>query len=185
MVAISGKILLDTSSRDLVKARCPCLFILTMTIYQSQDSARSLRGSNPMILHLRSASFAECTRICARVCHVRQSLHGGALVVRRKVRVLTRNRGAFVTDNLARHEIGNTGGFEHGDRAVAQTVKRNLAGFARLVAPFARGFVSARSRLNKSSSNENIPELVRQRRRALRVRCAGKNESVGVVARWQ
>jgi hypothetical protein len=68
---------------------------------------------------------------------------------------------------------------------VAQRVKRNLARFARLIASFAGVFMSARSRLNKASGNENIPELICQRRRALRARGARENESVRVVARWQ
>ena len=39
------------------------------------------------------------------VCHVRQPLHCRALVICRKVRVLARNRGALVADNLARDKV--------------------------------------------------------------------------------
>ena len=94
------------------------------------------------------------------MCHIRQPLHGGALVVRREMRVLARNRGAFVPYDLPRHEVGNACCFQHRYRAVAQRVKRNLARFARLIASFAGVFMSARSRLNKASGNENIPELI-------------------------
>jgi hypothetical protein len=37
--------------------------------------------------------------------HVRQPLHGRALVVRREVRVLARNRGAFVPYNFTRDKV--------------------------------------------------------------------------------
>jgi hypothetical protein len=77
------------------------------------------------------------------------------------------------------------GCFQHRHRTVTQTVERNLARLARVVAAFAGTFVSARSRLNKSSGNENIPELIRQRRRALRARGVRQDESVWVVASWQ
>ena len=71
--------------------------------------------------HAKSSLMAP--QLCSDIRHVRQPSHGGALVVRRKVRVLTRNRGAFVTDNLARHEIGNTGSFEHRHRAMPQRME--------------------------------------------------------------
>src|SRR5882757_2032990 len=118
--------------------------------------------------------------LASAACHVRQSLHGGALVVRCKVRVLARNRSAFVPYNLTRHEVRNAGCLQHRYRAVAQTVERNLARFTRLVTAFSDAFVPARSRLNKSGGNENFPELIRQRSRALRARCAREVKAFGL-----
>src|SRR5262245_55482559 len=40
--------------------------------------------------------------------YVRQPLHGGALVVGCKVRVMTRDCRAFVPYRLTRHEVGDT-----------------------------------------------------------------------------
>jgi hypothetical protein len=45
------------------------------------------------------------TATALAVRHVRQTLHGGALVVRRKMRVLARNRGALVSYDFARDKV--------------------------------------------------------------------------------
>ena len=76
------------------------------------------------------------------------------------MRVLARDCGALVPDNLSRNEVREAGRFEHRHRAVAQTVKRNLARLARLLSGLCRCFVSAR--FDKSSVNENLPELIGQ-----------------------
>jgi hypothetical protein len=67
--------------------------------------------------------------------------------------VLPRHCGALVADNLACHEVGDTRCFQHRDCAVAQTVERNFACFARLVAAFAGALMSARSELSKAGGN--------------------------------
>ena len=90
-----------------------------------------------------------------------------------------------MTDNLARHEVGDPRCFQHRYCTVTQTVEGNFARFMRLVATFAGAFMSAGPRLNKSWRNKNIPELIRQRGCALRPGCAREDEIVRVVARWQ
>ena len=112
--------------------------------------------------------------------HVWQPSHRGALVVRREMRVLTRHGGAVVTNDFPRDKIRDARCFQHCDRSVAQTVEGNLACFTRLVAAFARALVAARQRLNQSGFDENFPELIRQRRRALRARCAGEMKAFGL-----
>ncbi len=63
------------------------------------------------------------SRLVLGVRYVRQALHCSALVVRRKVRVLARDCGALVSDNFARHEVGDTRCFQHRHCAVAQSAE--------------------------------------------------------------
>ena len=65
-----------------------------------------------------------------RLRHIWQPLHGVTQIVRGKVRVMARDCGGLVSDNLSRNEVRETTRFEHRHRAVAQTVERNLAWLA-------------------------------------------------------
>ena len=63
-------------------------------------------------------------RIRLGACHVRQPPHGGAFVVRRKMRVLARYCRTLVAYDLSRDKVGDTRCFQHCHRTVAQTVER-------------------------------------------------------------
>jgi hypothetical protein len=79
-----------------------------------------------------------------------------------------------------RSHVRQTGRFEHCYRAMSQTVKRNLAGLARLRPASFSCLMSTRR--DKSSIRQNLPELIGE--------CAGargacgtcKNEGIGIPA---
>src|SRR5262249_37573979 len=82
--------------------------------------------------------------LASTVRDVRQPLHSCALVVRRQMRVLARNRCALVSDNLSCNKVGDTCSLQHRHRAMTQRMERKLACLLRLVAAFACALMSAR-----------------------------------------
>src|SRR5262249_24266639 len=96
---------------------------------------------------------------------------------------MARDCGGLVSDNLSRNEVRETTRFEHRHRAVAQTVERNLAWLACCGVTFAGAF--ARARFNQTSVHENLSELMRQVTRTHRACRIWKDESVGIITRWQ
>ncbi len=70
---------------------------------QPRFAAKVQDGGGRSCNQLQSAGAISGIALGSR--HVRQPLHGGALVVRREVRVLARNRGAFVPYNFARDKV--------------------------------------------------------------------------------
>src|ERR1043166_7228712 len=107
--AVARSVSTEASTQCDRRQRDPCQReVLARKTKFHLASLNLLAGSHGMKFRISGENAQPNNGIASAACHVRQSLHGGALIVRGKMRVLSRDCRALVPYNLARDKVRDT-----------------------------------------------------------------------------